>query len=160
MKVSTEIDNNFGYEKITQLVDNIPLICLCVKKTCFVYFNHVFRTGGPFWLISKVIKNMVVVFIRKNCIQMVFVYFAFWVCKKNFLPCPVHPAFFIILVVAISFWWGTTKNQDKNEQFNIKFTQFIFERKCGADLTLFFNAAEMSWCRTVFFNGCRTVLFP
>ena len=26
MKVSTEINNNFGYEKITQLVDNIPLI--------------------------------------------------------------------------------------------------------------------------------------
>jgi hypothetical protein len=26
MKVSTEIDNNFGYEKITQLVDNIPLM--------------------------------------------------------------------------------------------------------------------------------------
>ena len=26
MKVSTGIDNNFGYEKITQLVDNIPLI--------------------------------------------------------------------------------------------------------------------------------------
>ena len=25
MKVSTELDNNFGYEKITQLVDNIPL---------------------------------------------------------------------------------------------------------------------------------------
>jgi hypothetical protein len=25
MKVSTEIDNHFGYEKITQLVDNIPL---------------------------------------------------------------------------------------------------------------------------------------
>jgi hypothetical protein len=25
MTVSTEIDNNFGYEKITQLVDNIPL---------------------------------------------------------------------------------------------------------------------------------------
>ena len=25
MKVSTEIDINFGYEKITQLVDNIPL---------------------------------------------------------------------------------------------------------------------------------------
>jgi hypothetical protein len=28
MKVSTEIDNNFGYEKITQLVDNIPLNAL------------------------------------------------------------------------------------------------------------------------------------
>ena len=26
MKVSTEIDNNFGYEQIMQLVDNIPLI--------------------------------------------------------------------------------------------------------------------------------------
>ena len=26
--------------------------------------------------------------------------------------------------------------------------------------TVFFNGAEMSWCRTVFFNGCRTVLFP
>ena len=26
MKVSTEINNNFGYEKITQLVDNIPLM--------------------------------------------------------------------------------------------------------------------------------------
>ena len=25
MNISTEIDNNFGYEKITQLVDNIPL---------------------------------------------------------------------------------------------------------------------------------------
>jgi hypothetical protein len=25
MKVSTEIDNKFGYETITQLVDNIPL---------------------------------------------------------------------------------------------------------------------------------------
>jgi hypothetical protein len=25
MKVSTEKDNNFGYEKITTLVDNIPL---------------------------------------------------------------------------------------------------------------------------------------
>jgi hypothetical protein len=30
MKVSTEIDNNFGYEKITQLVDNIPL-SMCVN---------------------------------------------------------------------------------------------------------------------------------
>ena len=37
MKVSTENDNNFGYEKITILVDNIPLmrifcdICLEIK---------------------------------------------------------------------------------------------------------------------------------
>jgi hypothetical protein len=34
MKVSTEIDNNFGYEKITQLVDNIPLICLTTCGSC------------------------------------------------------------------------------------------------------------------------------
>jgi hypothetical protein len=34
MKVSTEIDNNFGYEKITQLVDNIPL-----KPNAFVQQN-------------------------------------------------------------------------------------------------------------------------
>jgi hypothetical protein len=27
MKVSTENDNNFGYEKMTILVDNIPLNC-------------------------------------------------------------------------------------------------------------------------------------
>ena len=35
MKVSTEIDINFGYEKITQLVDNISLNhnqCLNIKK--------------------------------------------------------------------------------------------------------------------------------
>ena len=33
MKVSMEIDNNFGYEKITQLVDNIPLNPLKVTST-------------------------------------------------------------------------------------------------------------------------------
>jgi hypothetical protein len=46
MKVSTEIDNNFGYEKITQLVDSIPLtnlskekyvkVNLQIKTVCFV----------------------------------------------------------------------------------------------------------------------------
>jgi hypothetical protein len=36
MKVSTEIDNNFGYEKITQLVDNIPLIVTTVNKICVI----------------------------------------------------------------------------------------------------------------------------
>ena len=33
MKVSMENDNNFGYEKITILVDNIPLS----KKSYFIY---------------------------------------------------------------------------------------------------------------------------
>jgi hypothetical protein len=32
MKVSTEIDNNFGYEKITQLVDNIPLMLHALQQ--------------------------------------------------------------------------------------------------------------------------------
>jgi hypothetical protein len=31
MKVSTENDNNFGYEKIPIVVDNIPLNCLSIK---------------------------------------------------------------------------------------------------------------------------------
>ena len=35
MKVSAENDNNFGYEQITILVDNIPLIYVCtVMHTC------------------------------------------------------------------------------------------------------------------------------
>jgi hypothetical protein len=43
MKVSTEIDNNFGYEKITQLVDNIPLkhrhLCR-VKNMLAMYLKY------------------------------------------------------------------------------------------------------------------------
>ena len=48
----------------------------------------------------------------------------------------------------------------------------MFERKCGADLTLFSTVpkslgvelsfstgAKLTWCRIVFFNGWRTVLF-
>ena len=42
MKVSTEIDNNFGYEKITQLVDNIP-------STSCVIFSY------PKWLSISVL---------------------------------------------------------------------------------------------------------
>ena len=32
MKVTTEIDNNFGYEKITQMVDNIPLSVMNISN--------------------------------------------------------------------------------------------------------------------------------
>jgi hypothetical protein len=39
-------------------------------------------------------------------------------------------------------------------------TTVVYSVKCGSDLTLFFNGAEMFWCRTVFFNGCLTVLVP
>ena len=40
MKVSTEIDNNFGYEKITQLVDNIPLKVIAPHMTKDVIDNY------------------------------------------------------------------------------------------------------------------------
>jgi len=55
MKVITENDNNFGYEKITILVDNIPLIqvfkgnsqyevhifTVCALKTAEWYLQYV-----------------------------------------------------------------------------------------------------------------------
>ena len=40
MKVSTEIDNNFGYEKITQLVDNIPLKILSIYFYYEIYLKY------------------------------------------------------------------------------------------------------------------------
>ena len=50
MKVSTEIDNNFGYEKISQLVDNIPLnsyhifICSMLQSTDYFNTSHSINT--------------------------------------------------------------------------------------------------------------------
>jgi hypothetical protein len=41
MKVSTENDNNFGYEKITIVVDNIPLT-VALSKRSFVLSGHFF----------------------------------------------------------------------------------------------------------------------
>ena len=35
----------------------------------------------------------------------------------------------------------------------------MFERKCDADLTLFFNGTEMSWCRTVLLPNCLVSMF-
>ena len=58
MKVSTEIDDNFGYEKITQLVDNIPLslsithvklVVLCGYSVKFV--NCSCKVGGFMWIL-------------------------------------------------------------------------------------------------------------
>ena len=65
-------------------------------------------------LVNKLIS--ISISIRKNCIRMVFCLF----CKKNFYPTLFTLLYFIILVVATSLWWGT-KNQDKNEQFNIAY---------------------------------------
>jgi hypothetical protein len=39
MKVSTENDNNFGYEKITILVENIPLRKENIKNKINIYIQ-------------------------------------------------------------------------------------------------------------------------
>jgi hypothetical protein len=47
-----------------------------------------------YWIVHLiVIKNMVVVFIRKNCIRMVFVYFAFCGLQEEFSTLPCSPCF-------------------------------------------------------------------
>ena len=49
MKVSTEIDNNFGYEKITQLVDNIPLSKSLLSKNYKTYILPILDYGCELW---------------------------------------------------------------------------------------------------------------
>jgi hypothetical protein len=62
MKVSTEIDNNFGYEKITQLVDNIPLTCITRRVTLEQGSSHIVKTGrldfSLSWLKGEVRENL------------------------------------------------------------------------------------------------------
>ena len=62
MKVSTEIDNNFGYEKITQLVDNIPLTCITRRVTLEQGSSHIVKTGrldfSLSWLKGEVMENL------------------------------------------------------------------------------------------------------
>ena len=88
---------------------------------------------------------------------MFFVYFAFWGLQEEFSTLPCSPCFLqyfgCYYIILMRHEKKIKKN--KNEQFNITydqsssfengvpgsclpiFTQFIFERKCGADLTLF-----------------------
>jgi hypothetical protein len=52
MKVSTENDNNFGYEKITILVDNIPLS----KQKIKIFFKKHDNLDKPInntWFLGK-----------------------------------------------------------------------------------------------------------
>jgi hypothetical protein len=53
---STEIDNNFGYEKIAQLVDNIPLI----PTLLFEYFKE------KFWLTSLTTSKVGLLIFKRN----------------------------------------------------------------------------------------------
>jgi hypothetical protein len=53
MKVSTEIDNNFGYEKITQLVDNIPLIHVQVIYNIPVVKHPISKVMAQFFMYLK-----------------------------------------------------------------------------------------------------------
>jgi hypothetical protein len=51
------------------------------------------------WRIKGVFdNNVVVVFIRKNCIRMVFVYFAFWGLQEEFSTLPCSPCITSLLV--------------------------------------------------------------
>ena len=54
---------------------------------------------------------------------MVFVYFVFWVCKKNFLSCTVYPALLHNFGCCYIILMRHNKIQDKNEQFNITYDQ-------------------------------------
>jgi hypothetical protein len=56
-------------------------------------------------LVNKFIS--ISISIRKNCIRMVFCLF----CKKNVYPALFTLLYFIILFVATSFWWGTTRSR-------------------------------------------------
>jgi hypothetical protein len=49
MKVSMENDINFGYEKITLLVDNMPLISRCLKD--LIQTNK--QVSDQYYLICK-----------------------------------------------------------------------------------------------------------
>jgi hypothetical protein len=58
MKVSTENDNNFGYEKITIVVDNIPLsdilTILGIIWACKVFLDCFFKRNN----LTPVEKNI------------------------------------------------------------------------------------------------------
>jgi hypothetical protein len=69
MKVSTENDNNFGYEKITVVVDNIPLIvarvyvkirvCLPRKYGRFMLFidNNLLLPGARLHILNNIYRK-------------------------------------------------------------------------------------------------------
>jgi hypothetical protein len=81
MKVSTEIDNNFGYEKITQLVDNIPLI-YAVVCTFFITINICLLTvtGSPRNYSFVVSTDFID---KHSCLNNIFIYI---ICMDNFYP--------------------------------------------------------------------------
>jgi hypothetical protein len=57
MKVSTEIDNNFGYEKITQLVDNDPLnkIPFLLYEQLFIYVVYMLQFCTSYNMYKKTV---------------------------------------------------------------------------------------------------------
>ena len=63
MKVSTENDNNFGYEKITILVDNIPLIFhfTFINVSFFSGWHNRLNTVAKYILILDLLQEVDVV---------------------------------------------------------------------------------------------------
>jgi hypothetical protein len=90
------------YLRITAISESVNKTCyillLCINHNCYLYMP----SRGPD-LVNKLI--LISISIRKNCIRMVFCLF----CKKNFYPVLFTLLYFIILVVATSFWWDTKK---------------------------------------------------
>ena len=83
MKVSTEIDNNFGYEKITQLVDNIPLNRISELIVSMLAFHAGdwgwFTVGSNLWGQTKEFKIGVCCFFSINVASRVSIIYPNWV---------------------------------------------------------------------------------
>ena len=85
MKVSTENDNNFGYEKITILVDNIPLsqesewlLYLCVSDIGFASFYD-FSIGC--WKCSDSVVFFVFLLDFGNVLTVWYFLFFYWILE-------------------------------------------------------------------------------
>jgi hypothetical protein len=74
MKVSTEIDNNFGYEKITQLVDNIPLNWRLTDNpsTYFLFLFYYFHFPRILKVVGNHAMNLYIASLPRNNKQLFF----------------------------------------------------------------------------------------
>ena len=90
------------------IIDISPRIFSLMYCCCVSIIIVICKMYMPSWgtdLVNKLIS--ISISLRKNCIRMVFCLF----CKKNFYPALFTLLYFIILFVATSFWWGTTKSR-------------------------------------------------
>jgi hypothetical protein len=103
------------------------VLLLCINHNCYLYMP----SWGPD-LVNKLI--LISISIRKKCIRMVFCLF----CKNNFYPALFTLLYFIILVVATSFWWGTKKIKIK---VNNKYSRWNIN---NCDEQFFYDYSEIN----------------